>query len=187
MPLRAYINDKEVISIDLSDEQWAELKEKLKRREFTLKLPCCKQNGYLKISRGIKHFAHEKSCAYCEWQSESPALLKTRAEIIEACRKNRWKYIPEYHENDWQTDVIAIKNNHRIAFETSWKPVSLVQIKNKQETLQKSGVHGCWFLRTPPKDLRNYGDAVKADKEIPAFKISENDESRITAYLQNAH
>lgn len=57
MPLRAYIEDKEIVSIDLNDEEWSALKARLKAKEIVLTLPCCGQEGFLRTSnRGLKHF-----------------------------------------------------------------------------------------------------------------------------------
>lgn len=36
MPLRAYIEDKEIVSIDLNDEEWSALKARLKAKEIVL-------------------------------------------------------------------------------------------------------------------------------------------------------
>ena len=48
MPLRAYIEDKEIVSIDLNDEEWSALKARLKAKEIVLTLPCCGQEGFLR-------------------------------------------------------------------------------------------------------------------------------------------
>lgn len=45
MPLRAYINGKEFISIDLPDDVWNNLKTELKSKKSVLTLPCCGQEG----------------------------------------------------------------------------------------------------------------------------------------------
>lgn len=36
MPLRAYIEDKEIVSIDLNDEEWSALKARLKAKEIVV-------------------------------------------------------------------------------------------------------------------------------------------------------
>ncbi len=59
MPLRAYINEQEIISIDLSDDEWNKLKADIKSKKSVLTLPCCGQEGYLRVSsKGLKHFVH---------------------------------------------------------------------------------------------------------------------------------
>lgn len=87
MPLRAYIEDKEIVSIDLNDEEWSALKARLKAKEIVLTLPCCGQEGFLRTSnRGLKHFVHLKSANPCDWKPESAEHLKAKVAIMEACR-----------------------------------------------------------------------------------------------------
>ena len=69
MPLRAHIEDKVIVSIDLNDEEWSVLKARLKAKEIVLTLPCCGQEGFLRTSnRGLKHFVHSKSANPCDWK-----------------------------------------------------------------------------------------------------------------------
>ncbi|MCB6974315.1 MULTISPECIES: hypothetical protein [Butyricimonas] len=72
MPLRAYIDNEEIISISLTDEQWEELNVKVKKQELLLTLPCCNQVGSLrKSSKGLKYFVLSKSDNTCDWKPES--------------------------------------------------------------------------------------------------------------------
>lgn len=97
MPLRAYIEDKEIVSIDLNDEEWSALKARLKAKEIVLTLPCCGQEGFLRTSnRGLKHFVHLKSANPCDWKPESAEHLKAKVAIMEACREQGWNAIPEF-------------------------------------------------------------------------------------------
>ena len=72
MPLRAYIDNEEIISIGLTDEQWEEFNVKVKKQELLLTLPCCNQVGSLRKSiKGLKYFVHSKSDNTCDWKPES--------------------------------------------------------------------------------------------------------------------
>lgn len=185
MPLRAYINNEEVISIDLSDDQWNELKKSLKAKESVLRLPCCKQEGFLRKSKnGLKHFVHLSSDESCNWKPESPEHLKAKIEIVEACKENGWKAIPEFSEINWVADVLAVQNEKRIAFEVQWSKQTLEETKFRQERYKESNVRGCWFFRTAPKELRNYDQTLIADKDIPAFRIFKGENSAIVAQLR---
>lgn len=185
MPLRAYINNEEIISIEQTDEQWKDLKKRLKDKKASLILPCCKQEGFLRTSsKGLKHFVHSKSGHVCDWESESPEQLRAKIEIIEACKENGWKAIPEYSETNWRADVLAIQNKKRIAFQIQWRQQTLEEIKSCQKKYIKSNVRGCWFFRSAPKELRNYDETLIADKEIPAFKIFKDENSNIIAQLK---
>jgi hypothetical protein len=185
MPLRAYIDNEEVISIDQTDKQWIVLKKRLKSKESLLTLPCCQQEGFLRKSRnGLKHFVHLKSDKNCDWKPESAEHLKAKIEIIEACKLNGWKAIPEYSETNWIADVLAIKNDKRIAFEVQWSRQSFEATKFRQDRYKDSDVRGCWFFRTAPKELRNYDDSLIADNDIPAFRIFKDENSNIIAQLR---
>lgn len=184
MPLRAYIDNEEFISVDQTDEQWNDLKKRLKTKESLLILPCCKQEGFLRTSsKGLKHFVHAKSDNGCDWKPESPEHLKAKIEIIEACRENSWKATPEFSETNWRADVLAVQNEKKIAFEVQWSKQTFEETKFRQDRYKESNVRGCWFFRTAPKELRDYDNNLSANKEIPAFKIFKDENSSITAQL----
>jgi hypothetical protein len=185
MPLRAYIDNEEIIAIDQNENQWDDLKKRLKSKEFVLTLPCCNQEGFLRTSnKGLKHFVHAKSDNTCDWKPESPEHLRAKIEIIEACKENGWKAIPEFSETNWRADVLAIQNDKRIAFEVQWSRQTLADTKFRQDRYKESNVRGCWFFRTAPKELREGDEHLKADKEIPAFKIFKDENSNIVAQLK---
>lgn len=179
MPLRAFLNGQEITSIEQSDEQWTELKSRIKEKSGSLILPCCNQAGFLRVStRGLKHFVHSKSDNLCDWKPESPEHLKSKVEIIKACHDNGWKAIPEFSENDWRADVLAINGNVRLAFEVQWSSQTMEANKFRQQRYKESNVRGCWFFRTIPKELRSY-DSVYADKDTPSFKVTKGGNGEI--------
>ncbi len=185
MPLRAYLDNEEVISIDQNKEQWDDIKKRLKSKDSVLILPCCSQEGFLRTSsKGLNHFVHAKSENNCDWKPESPEHLKAKIEIIEACKENGWKATPEFAGTNWRADVFAVKNENRIAFEVQWSKQTFEETKYRQDRYKESKVRGCWFFRTAPKELRTYDDNLLADKEIPAFKISKDNDSKIIAHLR---
>lgn len=172
MPLRAYIEDKEIVSIDLNDEEWSALKARLKAKEIVLTLPCCGQEGFLRTSnRGLKHFVHLKSANPCDWKPESAEHLKAKVAIMEACREQGWDAIPEFSEADWRADVLAVQGGKRIAFEVQWSRQTYEETRLRQERYKASNVRGCWFFRIAPKEMSDYDKTLVADKETPAFKI----------------
>lgn len=184
MPLRAYINDQEIISIDLSDDEWTKLKADIKNKKSVLTLPYCGQEGYLRISsKGLKHFVHSKSACPCDWKHESAEHLKAKIAIIEACRENGWEAIPEFSEKDWRADVLAVQGQKRIAFEVQWSRQSYEETKYRQERYKDSNVRGCWFFRIAPKEMLDYSKSLVADKDIPAFKIFKDEHSDIIAQV----
>lgn len=171
MPLRAYINNEEKISINYSDEEWDILKKSIKDNSLSIILPCCQQRGALrKSSKGLKHFIHHKGQNSCDWKPESAEHLKAKTEIIKACLENGWEATPEYSENDWRADVLATKDGMRIAFEIQWSNQTNDTTVLRQEKYKAANVRGCWFFRTIPKQLRHYDECL-AIKEMPFFKF----------------
>lgn len=186
MPLRAQIDNEEIISIDQTDDQWNELKLRLKNGS-TLKLSCCNQDGLLrKSSKGLKHFIHTEADNTCDWKPESPEHLKAKIEIIEACTESGWKAIPEYSETNWRADVIAIKNEKRIAFNVHWSKQTFEEINNRQDIYKNSNVRGCWFIKTAPKELRSYDGSLIANRNIPVFKINKDKDLNIIGELNQS-
>ena len=43
MPLRAFLEGQGIISLEYSDDQWTELKSKIKKEKIPLTLSCCNQ------------------------------------------------------------------------------------------------------------------------------------------------
>ncbi len=184
MPLRAYIEDKEIVSIDLNDEEWNALKTRLKAKEIALTLPCCGQEGFLRTSnRGLKHFVHPRSANPCDWKLESAEHLKAKVAIMEACREQGWNAIPEFSEADWRAGVLAVQGDKRIAFEVQWSRQTYEEIRLRQERYKASNVRGCWLFRIVPKEMSDYDKTLIADKEIPAFKILKDENSNILAQV----
>ena len=90
MPLRALIDNEEIISVDLTDEQWDELRKNIKRTKEPVILPCCNNHGYLRKSKlGLKHFSHSKSDFNCERnRSNARGTIVTGKQIGRAsCRE----------------------------------------------------------------------------------------------------
>jgi hypothetical protein len=188
MPLRAFINGQEKISIYFSDEEWSSLKTNLKSENIKIELPCCKQNGFLRISsKGLKHFIHAKGNNSCDWKPETPEHLKAKVEVVNACIKNGWHAIPEHSENDWRADVLAVKNDARIAFEIQWSAQTSETTQFRQDRYKESKVRGCWFFRTIPKEYRKWEDNYHAIKEIPFFKINKSDNGDMVVRFNNSN
>lgn len=185
MPLRAFLDEQEIISLEYSDDQWTELKNKIKRDKTPLTLPCCNQVGFLRTSsKGLKHFVHSKSDSTCDWKPETPEHLKSKIEIVKACHENDWKAIPEFSEKDWRADVLAVKNEMRIAFEVQWSKQTMEETKFRQQRYKESYVRGCWFFRTPPKTFK-YDSSILSDNETPSFVIQKNDAGDIIVSFSN--
>ncbi len=187
MPLRAFLNNEEILSIDYNSQEWSDLKFKIKNENSSITLPCCKQTGFLRTSsKGLNHFVHYKNKSIiCDWQNETPQHLKSKIEIIKACKKNGWQAIPEFSQNDWRADVLAIKKSAKIAFEVQWSKQTFEETRLRQENFKKDGVKGCWFFRIFPTEFMFDNTVTKAFKDLPIFKIFENQQGEIIVSLNS--
>ncbi len=186
MPLRAYINGVERISTSFTDIDWTNAKNELKKGKIKIELSCCKQNGFLRISsKGLKHFIHAKRQNSCDWKPESIEHLTAKAEIIKACEESGWEAIPEFTENDWRADVLAKKNNLRIAFEIQWSTQTSETTEQRQKRYLESNVRGCWFFRKIPKQYLSDHEGFAAKKELPLFELKKEQNGNFSVLLND--
>jgi competence CoiA-like predicted nuclease len=186
MPLRAIINNEEIISINCDDEKWDTLQKKSRKSEIQIKLPCCNNTGFLrKSSLGLKHFAHKSAQNNCDWKAESLEHLKIKQEIIEGCKDTDWTAIPEFSENDWRADVLAFRGIRRIAFEVQWSPQTYQETVRRQERYKKSEVRGCWYFKKIPTAKNNLQGNLRTNKELPAFQLTKNKYNELVVLFNN--
>lgn len=180
MPLRAIINNEEIISINCDDEKWNILQKKSKNRELEIRLPCCNNHGYLrKSSLGLKHFAHKTTKINCDWKPESLEHLLIKQAIIEGCKNTDWIAIPEFSEDDWRADVLVSKGKIRIAFEVQWSPQTYEETIRRQERYKKSNIRGCWYFKKIPTSKNYYQPNLINNNELPAFELIYNSNNEL--------
>ena len=178
MPFKAKIMDKTYISIDLSNNEWNELKKIASSNRESIKLFCCDNLPYLRISKmGTKHFVH-KTKNNCNWKPESPNHLKSKEIIFKACKEEGWKVEPEFYYNDWIADIFTTDGDKKIAFEVQWSRQTDEETIRRQQKYRKDGIIGIWFFRYIPETLiRN--------KEIPAFKLIKKENNYFISVNSN--
>jgi hypothetical protein len=187
MPLRATVGGREVISSFLSEEEWVALKEEIKLKSLEVIIAQTHKSGFLRTSKlGLQHFAHKKGEAPENWKPETAQHLKAKNHILLACRDSSWAARSEADGNDWIADVLAEKDKAKIAFEVQWSPQTLERTKERQENYKKSGVRGCWFFKSPPRELKDWNDNLIADKDLPVFKLLESQDSELFVESGNA-
>ncbi|MCK4501234.1 hypothetical protein KAU11_12105, partial [Candidatus Babeliales bacterium] len=121
MPLRARIENKEVISTFLSKEEWNNLKDYIKSNNVDVTIAQTNKKGYLRTSKlGLQHFVHKRGEKPENWKPESQQHLLAKSEVLLGCKDAGWEAISEFSKKDWIADVIAIKGKNRIAFEIQW-------------------------------------------------------------------
>ena len=180
MPLRALIEGKEINSPFLSLEEWNKLKEEIKKKSLAVIISQTNKKGYLKTSKtGLQHFVHKKGESPRDWKPEIQQHLLAKSEIMLACKEAGWETKSEFIANDWTADVLAIKGSKKIAFQVQWSKQSYQKTEERQTKYKNDNIRGCWFFKTPPKEVRDWNSQIKATKDIPIFKILEDDKNNI--------
>lgn len=101
------------------------------------------------------------------------------------CKKAGWEAVSECAENEWIADVLAIKGKSRIAFAVKWSPQAYDKTVERQNRFKSDNVRGCWFFKSPPKELRDWEKKPKANRDIPLFKILETENKEIKVDFDN--
>lgn len=182
MPLRATLNNDDVLAPYLDDAAWASLKQGVKQEQLDLRLPCCGQVAYLRTSKqGVKHFVH-KERDNCTSAPETWQHLKVKQEIVLACRTAGFSAITEAVGDGWRADVLAVKDKAKIAFEVQWSSQTWEITQERQERYKAAGIRGCWFFKRPPVQYQ-------AMREVPLFKLEVIDGSATIIFnsIQDYH
>jgi hypothetical protein len=177
MPLKALLDDRELIAPFLGDEEWADVGAAL-RAGAHLTLPCCGAAGGIRRSRlGRRFFYHRttRQVPRCDWVGETPAHLLAKATIALACRRAGYTVTTEARgtAGRWVADVLATPpdDGRPLAFEVQWSAQSLDATLARQAAYAADGVRGCWFFRQPPAQER-------PDPALPLFGLALDADDR---------
>jgi len=177
MPLRALLDDRELIAPFLGDEEWAAVGEAL-RDGARLTLPCCGAAGGIRRSRlGRRFFYHRttRQVPRCAWVGETPAHLLAKETLALACRRAGYAVTTEARgpAGRWIADVLATPPGGRrpLAFEVQWSAQSLDATLARQAAYAADGVRGCWFFRHPPAQ-------AAPDPALPLFGLALDADDR---------
>lgn len=188
MPLRAYIDGKEVVAPLLDDDAWEALRQRVSEENLRVVLPCCDVEGYLRKSKyGTKHFAHKQG-AECRVKSETVEHLRAKSDIVLACQSAGYQASTEVAGDDWRADVLATRGVAKIAFEVQWSFQRLSDTIMRQRRYERDGVRGCWFFRRPPAPLYRGGETgpeLEARHDLPLFHLYVNADGSFNIALNN--
>lgn len=179
MGFLSIIENKEIYSFTLNDEQWMRLKDKYKN--LSMFMPCCQTPAIPKKNKlGTQFFAHHpsSSCDFSSGESREHQLCKYL--ILKYLHENGWTVIPEYRGQTpngeiWIADIYAEKNKAKIAIEIQWSAQSIEETKRRQEKYIASGIRAVWFMRTTQKNKWDVLDYQSY--ELPVFSIWLNKET----------
>lgn len=170
MPLRATIDGEDIIAPFLNDDEWNELKKRVKVEKLVVHMPCCGAQGHLRISKyGVRHFYH-KSRGDCTSKPETWQHLKSKQEIVRACRAEGYDARTEVEGDGWRADVLAVKDNIKVAFEVQWSPQNWALTQERQQKYKDAGIRGCWLFKSPPQ-------GYLANRNVPLFKLEVTEDT----------
>lgn len=144
MPLSAYIDGERQIAPLLDSSEW----EALRARKPAIELGCCRSRGFMRVSKlGTQHFVHARRADTCTTAPESAEHLLLKSIILKAVRDAGWDGDVEVCGPDakWRADVMASKDNLRVAFEVQLSTIPFSELAARQQAYFESGVRGCWF------------------------------------------
>lgn len=172
MPLRAKLNDEELIATRIPDERWAFLKSS----KAVPILSCCSSEAYLRVSPlGTKHFVHKHKAGTCYWQSETYEHLRVKEEILTACWDAGWNAVPEVKGDNWIADVVASRDTQNVVFEIQISGIAWQEIKERHQSYKNAGLSDFWFFRSLPRiPEREFGHGQQID--IPLTSVESTDD-----------
>ncbi len=167
MPLTAKFAGQRVISVALSDEEWAQLKADVRAKRRALVL-ACGYPGHGKTSPlGTRYFAHNPGGDGCS-AGESKEHLLSKEHIVRGILAADWEPSPEHRSPDgeWIADVLAERDGVRVVFEVQWSPQSADEYTMRTDRYRASGIQSiAWFARKPV-------GLSMSSKTLPVFRLT---------------
>ena len=168
MPLKAKINGRPVISVDIPEEEWKQLQERLRQDRGAVELYCCDSPVFLRTSKlGTNHFVHRLKKP-CGWEPETYEHLKAKELIFKICRLEGWVAEPEYILDDCIADVFASDGNRHVAFEIQLSRQSAEITIERHKKYIRRGMKCIWLFRNIPRSL-------VSDTYLPVFELRRED------------
>jgi len=177
MPLRAKINDSDVLAFDYSNESWEELKNSQKRTQLTM--PCCGGKAIPKTSPlGTFFFAHYRKPENCYSQPESKQHILLKSVVAKAAKSIDWDVVTEYSEisprgEKWIADVFCKRERARIALEVQLSKQGLNEFLRRQMRYKESGVRTAWFVSEKVEKAISNNINYMVSKDLPVFVVTE--------------
>ena len=147
VPLKAIVDGETIIGPDLSSEEWKNLAVR-HRKGLPVRMGCCGAPGHLRISKkGTQHFYHAVDTG-CNYEQESKEHLEIKYQIYRTCKSEQWETYVEFPASDrtWISDVYAIKDGRKIAFEVQISKISPTDLEDRDKKYRAKGIESYWLL-----------------------------------------
>ncbi|KAA5541882.1 hypothetical protein FYK55_16935 [Roseiconus nitratireducens] len=170
MPLKAIVNDDSVIAPLLSEDQWQDLRSNLRKGHLEAILPCCGRRCFARESKlGTRHFYHVRRSG-CNTPAESLEHLRAKEHLAIGGAKAGWQIDVEVSGDGWRADVLATRNESKVAFEVQWSSQTLNETERRHARYVGSGIRCAWLFRKIPK-------GALPNRDVPMFEINCDDRS----------
>ncbi len=157
MPFKALVNGKEVQSWTYTRKEWKELDAAKKRGDIEITMCCCGSPAILRAGSRIQHFAHYPGSKpeTCNWKRKSPEHEKVQYIIAKACHEAGWQAEIEVPGPGYIADVLATKDDKRIAFEVQLERQTLEGTIERREKFAADDVKDYWLFKNLPAPKRS--------------------------------
>ena len=150
MALKALVDGEEVRSWQLSDEEWKALVASTKSGEICVTMCCCGSRAIPKKGSRKPHFAHYRRPADCVHKDKSPEHEEAKYIIALACEEAGYEVDTEVAGPGYKADVLAIKDEERVAFEVQLTYQTFEVICERMQKFKADGVKDVWLLSRLP-------------------------------------
>lgn len=175
VPLVAEVDGERRVSVLLSDGEWVDLQQQVRKGDAVVTMVGCGSPGYPRTSRlGTRHFAHRAKSDCGAHGPESAQHLLAKALLVQAATGAGWLAQPEVAGDGWVADVLATRESTKVAFEVQWSRQTADEYRLRQERYRHSGVRCAWFAR-------HTASVPPAAGELPVFLLVASDEGGLGA------
>jgi hypothetical protein len=145
VPITAIVNGELRDASLFNEEHWQALKES----RPVIQMSCCGAAGFMRESSlGTQHFVHCKPSESCTSGPETPEHEDLKKIVANAAQKLGWKVKIEAPDPNgkWRADVLATRDQFKVALEIQLSPITAEKIQRRHETYRASGIRARWFL-----------------------------------------
>lgn len=163
MSLKAKLDDRVIISVLCSDEDWFEAQRASKGDGHHLRMSCCGAPAYASHSPlDLRYFAHKPGYERCSTGGESDdheCLKAAAARAVQSCVG--WAADVEVSGEGWRADVLAIRRSVKIAIEVQLSAQAKRETGARNDRFEASEVTPFW-LKGHANHLNDFGSGLQA-------------------------
>ena len=163
MSLKARLDDRDIISVLCSDEDWSEAQRASKGNGHRVRMSCCGAPAYASHSPlDLRYFAHKPGFERCSAGGESDeheCLKAAAARAVQSCAS--WAADVEVSGEGWRADVLAIRGSVKIAIEVQLSAQAKRETGARNDRFEASEVTPFW-LKGHANHVNDFGDGLQA-------------------------